>query len=78
VGLCKAQALPEIISNNRKSTLLSNHFDCAAPAGFLLGHCVKAQIVILRGLPVFEVVAAFFVILSVGIFVAHALDAYRS
>jgi len=26
----------------------------------------------------FEVVAAFFLILSVGILVAHALDAYRS
>jgi hypothetical protein len=25
----------------------------------------------------FEVVAAFFVVLSVGVFVAHALDAYR-
>jgi len=26
----------------------------------------------------YEVVAAFLVVLSVGIFVAHALDAYRS
>ena len=42
-----ADSLPEIISNNRNTALLSNQFDCAAAAGFLLGHCVKAPIFIL-------------------------------
>jgi hypothetical protein len=73
-----SEPLPGIISNNRNTALLSNHFDCAAAAGFLLGHCVKAQYLFCEGCPMFEVVAAFFVVLSVGVFVAHALDAYRS
>jgi len=35
-------------------------------------------IFISEGCPMFEVVAGFLIIFSAGIFVAHALDAYRS
>jgi hypothetical protein len=73
-----AEPLPEIISKNGTTALQSNRFDCAAPAGLLLGHCVKAPYFIALGLHMFEAVAAFLIVLSVGIFVAHALDAYWS
>ena len=44
---------------------------------FYLGIALKPNY-FLEGCPMFEVVAAFLVVLSAGIFVAHALDAYRS
>jgi hypothetical protein len=31
-----------------------------------------------RGLPMFEVLTGLFIIFSAGVFVAHALEAYRS
>ena len=72
------ESLPEIISNNRNAALQWNHFDCATAASFVLGHCVNDLNLFREGCPMFEVVAAFLVVLSASIFVAHALDAYRS
>src|SRR5213078_2481057 len=62
--LLSAEPLPRITSNNRTDALLSNHFDCATLAGFLLGHCVRDPLFIALGLPMFEVVAAILVVLS--------------
>jgi hypothetical protein len=53
----------------RTSVPHANHFDCAAGRVAYLSPL---------GLIMFEAIAAFFVILSVGILVAHALDAFRS
>jgi hypothetical protein len=70
--------LPGIISGNRISAPDSNIFDCAALAGFLLG-IVLSPVFVPLGWPMFfEVVAAALLVLSAGILVAHALDAYRS
>jgi hypothetical protein len=61
--------LPGITNNERNTALQPNHFDCAA------GSFLREP---LRGKPMFEAIAAFFIIVSVGILVAHALDAFRS
>jgi len=75
----RRQPLPGIISSNRISAPDSNIFDCAALAVFLLGHRINPLFRNAWADPMFfEAVAAFFLILSVGILVAHALDAYRS
>jgi len=42
------EPLPGIISNNRISAPASNIFDCAARAGYLLGHRIKPRICIVR------------------------------
>ena len=67
------ESLPEIISNNRNAALPWNHFDCATAVGFLLGHCVL-KLIFIGEAAMFE---AFLVVLSAGVFVAHAFDAYR-
>jgi hypothetical protein len=54
----------------RTSAPHANHFDCAASGVAYLSNPV--------GSPMFEAITAFLVILSVGILVAHALDAFRS
>jgi hypothetical protein len=70
--------LPGIINSDRISAPDSIFFDCAALAVLLLGHRIKLLFLATGLTMFFEVVAAFFLILSVGILVAHALDAYRS
>src|SRR3954467_5342329 len=59
-----------IISHARSSGPQANHFDCAVGGLAYLSNP--------KGPPMFEAAAAFLVILSVGILVAHALDAFRS
>jgi len=58
-----------IISHARSSAPQANHFDCAVGGVAYFSNP--------KGSPMFEAVAAFLVILSVGILVAHALDAFR-
>ena len=48
----------------------ANRFDCVASRVAYLSDPVRS--------PMFEAIAAVLIIVSVGILVAHALDAYRS
>jgi hypothetical protein len=48
----------------------ANHFDCAASRVAYLSNPARS--------PMFEAIAAFLIVLSAGILIAHALDAYRS
>jgi hypothetical protein len=54
---------------DRTSALLSNRFDCANSEQFNRANVWNAM---------YEAITAFLVVLSVGILVAHALDAFRS
>jgi hypothetical protein len=54
----------------RKWAPQANHFDCTASG--------VAYLSIHWGRPMLEAITAFLIILSVGIFVAHAMDAFRS
>lgn len=72
------EPLHPIISSGRSPSVPSNLFDCAALTGLLLGHCVSRLMIVPVGIPMFEAVAAFLVVLSIGILFAHALDAFRS
>jgi hypothetical protein len=61
--------LPKIIrpaENFRGST---NHFDCAGRAPFIKG--------LARVLTMLTVMTGIFIVLSIGILVAHALEAFR-
>jgi hypothetical protein len=54
----------------RTGALYKNLFDCVTDRAAYLGNPL--------GPPMFEAIASFIIVLSVGIFVAHALDAFRS
>jgi len=58
--------------------MLSNHFDCATSQYLTWAIALEPLIYCVRAAPMFEVVAAILVVLSIGILVAHAFDAYRS
>jgi hypothetical protein len=49
-----------------------NTFDCARPRAVRSGRWVLGSVVM------FEAVTAFFGVMSAGIFIAHAVDGYRS
>jgi hypothetical protein len=59
-----------ITNHAEKVAPQANHFDCAASGVAYLSNSL--------GTPMFEVIAASLIILSVGILVAHAMDAFRS
>jgi hypothetical protein len=48
----------------------TNHFDCAARGALTFQNCT--------GLTMLTAITAIFILLSIGILIAHALDAFRS
>jgi hypothetical protein len=61
--------LLEIITRREVQSAQPNLFDCAKGRPFSEG--------IAQDPSMFEAIAAFFVVLSIGILLAHALDAFR-
>ena len=66
-----ASLLPKIISLARNFRCATNHFDCAARA--LLHNWRTA-----RELQMLTIIVGFLIVVSIGVLVAHAIDAFRS
>jgi hypothetical protein len=64
--------LQEIISAPSKLGSLQNPFDCVSPLAVSSGSLGYRIIAML------DAITAFFCVVSAGIFIAHALDGYRS
>jgi hypothetical protein len=67
-----ARVLQKIIIPPAKIRLLRNPFDCVLP------RAVRSDRWVLGSVAMLEAVTALFGIMSVGIFIAHAIDGYRS
>jgi hypothetical protein len=64
--------LHQNISRFAKFGVERNSFDCASL------HAVRSSRWVIRIVAMLEAVTAFFGIMSAGIFIAHAVDGYRS
>jgi hypothetical protein len=69
---CPLGVLQQIITRIRSSASKGNPFDCA------LAHAVRSERWALGSFAMLEAVTAIFGIMSVGIFIAHAVDGYMS
>ena len=66
------KGLPEIIIAFAKFAPHRNPFDCVTPRAVRSGCGATGSVAM------FEALTAFFGVMSVGIFIAHAVDGYRS
>jgi hypothetical protein len=68
------QALPPFVAENHQDgsdfRCPTNHFDCAVGGALTFQDCT--------GLTMLTAITAIIIVLSIGILIAHALDAFRS